>query len=271
MSDIYKLQYNNMTLAYHGWNGYVGYDNVPAFKTLTLCASEGGTVTASILTGLPGDTVTLTPTYNTYYRFNNYSVTGGTIAGNTFTFGNEDATAQANFKVNYFTARGNFEKGSNQSVAGTATQKKITWGYANVGEKYAVHTGHTGDIPASWYATSNRWKPSNVSSYSITLNAKMQFTGRKNRDYNGATAAMTGVTMVGSTQNQLQTFTVDSTAATTRSYSKTVTTTTQNVFYGVSGRIGAAGYMAGGISRVGTATYIATGTNGTWTATGIAP
>jgi len=26
MSDIYKLQYNNMTLAYHGWNGYVGYE-----------------------------------------------------------------------------------------------------------------------------------------------------------------------------------------------------------------------------------------------------
>jgi hypothetical protein len=252
------------------YNGETLWGSQPYYN-LTLQTDGHGTLTASVLTGYPGDTVTLSPTYNTYYRFNNYSVTGGVVAGNTFTFGNEDATAQANFKINYFTATGNFEKGSNQSVAGTATQKKITWGYANVAEKYALHQSHTGDIPTSWYATSNRWHPSNVSSYSITLNAKMQFTGRKNKDYNGATAAMTGVTMVGSTQNQSQTFSVDSTAATTRSYSKTVTTTTQNVFYGVSGRIGAAGYNAGGIARVGTATYIANGTTGTWTATGIAP
>lgn len=26
MSDVYKLQYNGMTLAYPGWNGYVGYE-----------------------------------------------------------------------------------------------------------------------------------------------------------------------------------------------------------------------------------------------------
>ena len=217
---------------------------------------------------IPGGTgITLHTGYDTYYRISGYDVTGGTVE-NGVLIPTGPCTVKAVQKVNYFTATGNFEKGSNQSVAGTATQKKVTWGYANVAEKYALHQSHTGDIPASWYATSNRWKPSNVSSYSITLNAKMQFTGRKNKDYNGATAAMTGVTMVGSTQNQLQTFTVDSTAATTRSYSKTVTTTTQNVFYGVSSRIGAAGYNAGGIARVGTATYIATGT---WTATGIAP
>lgn len=270
MSDIYKLQYNGMTLAYPGWNGYVGYDNVPAFKTLTLCASEGGTVTASVLTGLPGDTVTLTPTYNTYYRFNNYSVTGGTIAGNTFTFGNEDATAQANFKVNYFTATGNFEKGSNVSVGGPSPRSTPAWNYSNVGQKYALHVGHTGDIPTSWYSTSNRWNPNNASAYSITLNTKMSFTGRKNRDYNGATAAMTGVSLIGSTRNQSQTFSVDSTTTTTRSYSKTVTTTTQTT-YGVSARLGAAGVNAGGITRAGTATYIATATTGTWTATGIAP
>lgn len=171
MSDTYKLQYNGMTLAYPGWNGYVGYDNVPAFKTLTLCASEGGTVTASVLTGLPGDTVTLTPTYNTYYRFNNYSVTGGTIAGNTFTFGNEDATAQANFKVNYFTARGNFNLyGAGQYI--------LEAGKSNTAISYAHYTGGV-NVPTSYYNVSltstdcgknsvkaNGWNPaSNISGY----------------------------------------------------------------------------------------------------------
>lgn len=27
MSDVYKIQYNGMTLAYPGWNGYVGWEN----------------------------------------------------------------------------------------------------------------------------------------------------------------------------------------------------------------------------------------------------
>ena len=27
MSDVFKLQYNGMTLAYPGWNGYVGWEN----------------------------------------------------------------------------------------------------------------------------------------------------------------------------------------------------------------------------------------------------
>lgn len=108
MSDIYKLQYNGMTLAYPGWNGYVSWEKKPSFHTLSLQTDGHGTLTADTLTGFAGDTVTLSPTYNTYYRFSGYDCTGGTIAGNTFTFGNEDATARANFKVNNFTARGNF-------------------------------------------------------------------------------------------------------------------------------------------------------------------
>ena len=221
---------------------------------------------------IPGQSgITLDSGYDTYYRISGYDIENGSIDEEGLLIPTGPCTIRAVEKINYFTATGNFEKGSNQSIAGPRQQKKIVWSYANVGEKYALHQAHTGDIPASWYATSNRWNPNNVSAYSITLDAKMQFTGKKDSSYNGATAAMTGVTMVGSTQNQLQTFSVDSKTATTRSYSKTVTTTTQDVFYGVSGRIGAAGYIAGGISRAGTATYIATGTTGTWTATGIAP
>ena len=221
---------------------------------------------------IPGQSgITLDSGYDTYYRISGYDIENGSINEEGLLIPTGPCTIKAVEMVNYFTATGNFEKGSNQSIAGPRQQKKIVWSYANVGEKYALHQAHTGDIPASWYATSNRWNPNNVSAYSITLDAKMQFTGKKDADYNGATAAMTGVTMIGSTQNQLQTFSVDSKTVTTRSYSKTVTTTTQDVFYGVSGRIGAAGYIAGGISRAGTATYIANGTTGTWTATGIAP
>lgn len=259
--------YGNGNHVYGGQGLYFGqYDPV---YTLT-CQTDGhGTLTASVLTGYPGDTITLSPTYNTYYRFNNYSITGGTIAGNTFTFGNEDATAQANFKVNYFTATGNFEKGSNVTCD-AGTNYGSTTIYSNVGQKYALHIGHTGDIPSSWYKTSNRWNPSNASSYSITLNAKMQFTGRIAPDYSGPAAYMTGVTLVGSTQNQSQSFSVTTYATASRSYSKTVTTTTQST-YGVSGRLGSKKHTAGGITRRGIATYIANGTTGTWTATGIAP
>lgn len=271
MADSYKLQYANNTLTYPGWNGFLQYENPMVGYPITYLSDDHVHLTGDQIY-IPGQSgITLNSGYDTYYRISGYDIENGSINEEGLLVPTGPCTIRAVEKVNYFTATGNFEKGSNQSVAGTATQKKVTWGYANVAEKYALHQSHTGDIPASWYATSNRWEPSNVSSYSITLNAKMQFTGRKNKDYNGATAAMTGVTMVGSTQNQLQTFTVDSTVATTRSYSKTVTTTTQNVFYGVSGRIGAAGYNAGGIARAGTATYIATGTTGTWTATGIAP
>lgn len=68
MSDIYKLQYNGMTLAYPGLNGYVSFESAPSFKTLTLCASNGGTLTADTITGMPGDTIELAPTYDNYDR-----------------------------------------------------------------------------------------------------------------------------------------------------------------------------------------------------------
>lgn len=179
MSDIYKLQYNGMTLAYPGWNGYVSWENAEVAYNLYLQQQIGGTITADKLSGMngeivtlgntpsagyqfnsygitgaelsgnqfafngsdvsaeanfeeavytltlqndghgtiaatettghAGDTVTLSNTYNTYYRFNNYTVTGGTINGSTFTFGTQNATAKANFKVNSFTARGNMK------------------------------------------------------------------------------------------------------------------------------------------------------------------
>lgn len=267
MSDVYKLQYNGMTIAYPGWNGYVGYEQLG--YPITYLSDEHVSLTGDVQIYIPGsEGITLDSGYDTYYRISGYDITGGSIVdGKLVPTG--PCTIKAVEKANYFTATGNFEKGSNVTCD-AGTNYGSTTIYSNVGQKYALHVGHTGDIPSSWYATSNRWNPSNASSYSITLDAKMQFTGRIAPDYGGAAAYMTGVTLVGSTQNQSQTFSVTTYASASRSYSKTVTTTTQST-YGVSGRLGSQKHAAGGITRRGIATYIANGTTGTWTATGIAP
>lgn len=258
------------------YNGEILWgSSLPSYYTLTLSTDGHGTLTANTLTGYPGDTVTLSPNYNTYYRFNNYSVTGGTIANNTFTFGNEDATAQANFKVNYFTATGNFEKGSNVSIS-----KSNATGTTNVPAKYALHVGHTGDIPASWYATSNRWKPSNASSYSISLNVKMNLTGKgqgykAGGGYIAGYAYATGVCLVGTTASNSQSWSCGGNPATVTSfngsYSKTVNSTVQNVNYGLSAKLTVNANKINNKNMYATATYVAANTNGTWTATGIAP
>lgn len=128
MSDIYKLQYDGMTLAYPGWGGYVSYES-QSFKTLTLLNSEGGTLTANTLTGYPGDTVNLSTAYNTYWRFSGYQWTGdGSLVGNDYTFGTEDATICACYKPNAFTASGVWEKGSDLN----ATANKRRFKFPNI-------------------------------------------------------------------------------------------------------------------------------------------
>ena len=267
MSDSYKLQYDGMTLTYPGWNGYVSYA-APSFKTLTLYHSEGGTLTANTLTGYPGDTISLSTAYDTYWRFSGYQLTGdGSLVGNDYTFGSEDASICACYKVNAFTATGGFEKGSNVNCTAAGSTSNAV----NVAEKYAVRNASTGDIPASWYSTSNRWNPSNASSYKITLNTKMYFTTTANKTSDKNRNGCTVVSLVGSIENQKQTFAGK--PGVTYSYNKSFTSEIQN-YYGISARMTATGWVggfAGNTPRTSTITYIATGTNGTWTATGIAP
>ena len=252
------------------WNGEVVW-GVPPFKTLTLYHSEGGTLTANELTGYPGDTINLSTAYNTYWRFSGYQWTGdGTLANNTYTFGNEDATICACYKVNAFTATGGFDKGSNVTVyaQGSATTANDKHAYVN---KYALHGSHTGDIPASWYSTSNRWNPSNASAYSISINAKMNVLasgiGVSNKQGHSYTTA---VSLIGNTQTQSQTFdkvfNESQVVKTTHVYNKTFTTTTQAT-YSISAHLRSTSKK---YCRVNTV-YMASGTTGTWTATGIAP
>ena len=230
--------------------------------TLTLQNDGHGTIAASKTTGHAGDTVTLSNTYNTYYRFNNYTQTGGSLNGSTFTFGSQNATAKANFKVNAFTATGNFEKGSN---VGVTANSESTLKTASIGAKYAVHVAHTGTIPTSWYSTSNRWKPSNVSAYSMKFNTIIKFSGDIQASIYRTLCRATGYGLIGSTSTGQATTTFSGTK--TWTFNKTFTTTTQNVNYGLNGTVGALKYG----NSVGHTLYLSTGTTGTWTATGYAP
>lgn len=169
MSDIYKLQYNGMTLAYPGWNGYVSFEDAPKFKTLTLYASEGGTVTASVLTGMPGDTAQITTAYNTYYRFSGYDTAGGgSLNGDVYTFGDADADISAVYKVNYFTATGNF--------AFTARDVTQTTDASNTFSGYL--RAKTGEMPSTWGNVGSVFKPSDASAYQMTIIDTVKVSGK---------------------------------------------------------------------------------------------
>ena len=221
---------------------------------------------------IPGsEGLQLQSSYDPYYRID-YEITNGSIIdGKLVPTG--PCTVYAKDKINYFTATGNFEQGSNVNY--TNTDGHNSWNYTNVAAKYALYQAHTGDIDSAWYNTSNRWKPNNVSAYSLTMNTKMTFTSHVTRtgSNNWSQAAATGVSLIGGTQSNSQSWTTPKTpnGSWTWSYNKTITTTTQNVNYGVSARLGSFRFYGYGTYHLSTAAYIATGTNGTWTATGIAP
>jgi len=232
---------------------------------ITYLSDDHVQCTGDVSIYIPGGTgITLQTGYDQYYRISGYDVTGGTVE-NGVLIPTGPCTVKAVQKVNYFTATGNFEKGSN--VAASTTNYNAST--VNVPAKYAVHVGHTGDIPASWYSTSNRWKPNGVSSYSITLHPIMQFTGTASYTAKNGRAA-TALSLIGSTTTQSQSFSTNGTTLgkSTYNYNKTFNSTTQNVNYGISAKLYAGHGYAGYPCSV---TYVAAQTTGTWTATGIAP
>lgn len=254
---------------------------VPTGYPITYLADDHVSVTGNPMYFPGSEGITLDSGYDTYYRISGYDITGGSIVdGKLLPTG--PCTIKAVEKVNYFTATGNFETGSNVSCIENRSQQKAAYfsNSVNIPAKYALHQGHTGDIPSSWYDTSNRWKPNDASAYSITLNTKMNITahttGRDQSNNFGATAQATAVSLIGSTQTQSQSFSLAGNQTNLNanwSYNKTFTSDVQNVNYGLSGKLfGQVRTYAGYAIYYGsTGTYVATGTNGTWTATGIAP
>lgn len=254
-------------------NNIVFQNKHPLF--LTLETDGHGTLTADTVTGYAGDTVELTTAYNTYYRFSGYDVTGGTIGGNTFTFGDEDATVYAAFKPNAFTATGNFEAGSNVEI--TAKYNTPTTG--SVPTKYAVHVSHTGDVPTSWYSTSNRWKPTNASSYVIKVSPNMKFTCIAtgtvtnnvacNGYYNITAQSLVNNSVLNSTTvTTALTSTRSSPASVVKYFTTTGSTNVQNYIM-LSANLSANNKLNSSWARA-MLQYNST-TNGTWSATGYAP
>lgn len=266
MADTYKLQYNGMTLTYPGWNGCVSYEAAPAFKTLTLYHSEGGTLTANELTGYPGDTINLSTAYNTYWRFSGYQWTGdGELSNNTYTFGNEDASICACYKPNAFTASGGFE-GGDETLTPKPTLR--AWKTFYFTPKYITASYKTSNVPTAWYATSNRWKvTSNVSAYSLTMAVKASFSGKITYPEN-TQVKLTAYSFVGNSLSNSQTMNLISTTTASMTYNKSVTTTTTGVNYGLSAAV--AVYRASNNCNA-TAINRAAGRTGTWVATGIIP
>lgn len=220
---------------------------------------------------IPGQSgITLDSGYDTYYRISGYDIENGSINEEGLLVPTGPCTIRAVEKINYFTATGNFEKGSNVSIRKDGSNG----GSTNVPAKYALHVTHTGDIPASWYSTSNRWKPNEASAYQITLHPVMKFTVYKTSTGTTCKGQVTAVSLLGTTQTQSQNFTYQ--GSTTGSnqvfnYNKTFTSNNQNINYGISAQLYARGYQGSYGTYYATTTYVATGTTGTWTATGIAP
>ena len=97
MPDVYKLQYNGMTLAYHGWNGYVGWENTERIFHVTVNQPTGGTITATPVEGVNGTVVVLTNTPATDYKFVSYSITGATLDTNQFAIAGSDVIVTCTF------------------------------------------------------------------------------------------------------------------------------------------------------------------------------
>ena len=223
-----------------------------------------GTLTGDTIY-IPGSTgVTLQTAYNTYYRFSGYEVTGGTIENNVLV-ATGPCTARAVYKVNAFTATGGWEKGSDLLCQGDGSHTTNPVTTANLPIKYALHGAHTGDIPASWYSTSNRWNPSNASAYNATLKPIAKLSGWRVQNQSFCVATANMVMRVAGANTQAQNIAFGTTKE-TKTYSKNFTTTSQSL-YGISGKFNARGWA----SSKAFIKYLSSGTTGTWTATGIAP
>ena len=221
---------------------------------------------------IPGQGITLTTSYDTYYRTNGYEITGGYIE-NGLLYATAACTARLKSKVNTFTASGGWEKGSDVTVTGG----NGSTGTAAIAAKYATVSYHTSNVPTAWYNTSNRWKvTSTVSAYKITLNPTISMSARAGHTNSKNGYWLTGVCLLGSTQTQAQgQVSTHSTNGKIIKYSKSFTASNTGVNYGVSGLMKATGGsyndFYGAHSFNSTGKYIAARTTGTWVATGIAP
>jgi hypothetical protein len=223
----------------------------------------GGTLTGETI-AIPGQPLNIESAYNTYWRLSGFDITGGYIQDNQIYPSSAPFVVKAVYKPNAFTATGSWEKGSNVTVTNPASKKSKTGSYNG----YAIRNASTGDIPASWYSTSNRWHPSNASAYKITLNPKGHILLKSG---NNAGNCLTGkwATLIGSTYTNTAQGSINrANLSTNVDYNKTITSNSQTT-YRLSAFLNT--YANGQAAGILTAQYVAANTTGTWTATGYAP
>lgn len=138
-------------------------------------ADRGGTLTGDQIY-IPGSTgITLQTAYDTYYRFSGYEVTGGTITDNVLV-AEGPCTAKAVYKVNYFTATGNFNFATGQAAAGVASWSRNCDG---------IIRARTGSLPTEWGSNGSNFVPTGASAYKINWNTTLTFTGRSTKSTTG--------------------------------------------------------------------------------------
>ena len=142
---------------------------------ITYIVETGGSLTGDQIY-IPGSTgITLQTAYDTYYRFSGYEVTGGTITDGVLV-ADGPCTAKAVYRVNYFTATGNFNFATGAAWAGAASWSRNCDG---------IIRARTGSLPTEWGSNGSNFVPTGASAYKINWNTTLTFTGRKTKPTTG--------------------------------------------------------------------------------------
>lgn len=155
-----SIQGNDLTFANEDCTARAIFRVAP--YTLTLQTDGHGTMTASTISGYYGDTALITPIANTYYHFNKYGTpTKGSLNGNTYTFGNDNATLSASFSVNNFSASGRLCRFLTlQKYNCTAA----VWNSAQTASAWMLR----GTIPGYSFTSGEEWNPpTGISGYVV--------------------------------------------------------------------------------------------------------
>lgn len=133
-------------------------------------ADNGVHLTGDSQIAIPGQGVTLTTSYDTYYRTNGYDITGGYIE-NGMLYATAACTARLKSKLNAFTATGDF---------GTCQYTAKSNGNCTANSYLRAHTG---DWPSNWPANGAVWSVSNASAYGVKANTTWKIYYQYNNSY----------------------------------------------------------------------------------------
>ena len=221
---------------------------------ITYIVETGGSLTGDQIY-IPGSTgITLETSYDPYYRFSGYEVTGGTITDNVLV-AEGPCTAKAVYKVNYFTATGNFNFATGAAWAGVASWSRNCDG---------IIRARTGSLPSEWGSNGSNFNPSDASSYKINWNTTLYF---QSNNLNKGSKAMTGYNRIYCGTTNVKTTTCTIAGSKTGNYAKANTNNNGN------STIQGHPYMNAAIGSTTSRVQMdcnSCSPNG-WTATGIAP